>query len=132
MTPARGVGLLALVVLSCGCANVNGYTVRLTPKCADGLPPYLLTDSSCPPDGVCGYSCLPGRWLSRGQQMEDNMSDRKQEPSKPTHPIAEPEPDRDRPGVTPPIVEPDRDRPRPSNPIAEPEPGRPGPVPTPQ
>jgi len=36
--------------------------LRVVPHCADGLPPELLTDPACPPDSICGYSCLPGRW----------------------------------------------------------------------
>jgi hypothetical protein len=32
------------------------------PRCADGLPPRILVDPGCPPDGVCGYTCAPGRW----------------------------------------------------------------------
>ena len=50
--------LLALVVTSACWVRHP----RLFPPCADGLPEKLLLDVSCPPDGVCGYSCLPDRW----------------------------------------------------------------------
>lgn len=53
------LSLLAILVLG-GCATIR--RVYLFPKCADGLPPVILIDKACPPDGVCGVSCLPGRW----------------------------------------------------------------------
>jgi hypothetical protein len=51
---------LALLVLS-GCC-LRHVRLRIFPPCADGLPVKLLLDPACPPDGVCGYSCLPDRW----------------------------------------------------------------------
>lgn len=53
--------LVLLLVLAPSCAR-RAFTVRAFPKCADGLPIKVLTDPSCPPDGVCGYSCMPNRW----------------------------------------------------------------------
>jgi hypothetical protein len=49
-----------LVGLSLSCRTL-GHLHRF-PACADGLPVQVLIDAACPPDGVCGYSCLPGRW----------------------------------------------------------------------
>ena len=51
--------VLALLCVS-GCALHR--RVHVFPRCADGLPVELLLDPACPPDGVCGYSCLPNRW----------------------------------------------------------------------
>lgn len=48
------------LVLVSGCA-LKGR-VHVFPRCADGLPPEVLIDERCPPDGICGYSCLPDRW----------------------------------------------------------------------
>jgi len=56
----RLVVALALVGLA-GCA-IRRWDLRTFPRCADGLPVEILIDPACPPDGVCGYSCLPGRW----------------------------------------------------------------------
>lgn len=53
--------LLLLAVVSSGCA-IRGWNVHLTPKCHDGLPPLVFVDVGCPPDGICGYTCRPGRW----------------------------------------------------------------------
>lgn len=60
--------LLAALVLS-GC--VAPRTIRILPRCADGLPPRLLTDLACPPDSICGYSCCPGRWQAPGEAIDD-------------------------------------------------------------
>jgi len=38
------------------CVPVNGV-------CADGLPVQFVLDAACP-DGLCGWSCRPGRWRS--------------------------------------------------------------------
>ena len=53
------VGVLALGVGSC-------VTLRLRPPviCPDGLPVQVLQDPACRPDGICGYSCLPKRWVT--------------------------------------------------------------------
>lgn len=51
---------LVLCLLLGSCARIP--RVRIPPTCADGLPPQVLTDVACPPDSICGYSCLPGRW----------------------------------------------------------------------
>jgi hypothetical protein len=51
---------LILLLLFGGCALRR--RVHVFPRCADGLPPEILIDPACPPDGICGYSCLPGRW----------------------------------------------------------------------
>lgn len=55
-----GVAVLLLTV-SGGCAATTPRVV-LVPRCADGLPPRLLLDVRCPPNGICGYSCHPARW----------------------------------------------------------------------
>lgn len=46
-------------VLGCG---TGLRRVRVPPRCPDGLPPKILTHIACPPDSICGYSCMPGRW----------------------------------------------------------------------
>lgn len=54
---------LVLIVgcLASGCTAIRGR-IHVFPRCADGLPVQILTDPACPPDSICGYSCLPGRW----------------------------------------------------------------------
>jgi hypothetical protein len=52
--------IVLLAMLSVGCSH--RFHLHLFPKCADGLPVEVLIDPACPPDGICGYSCLPGRW----------------------------------------------------------------------
>ena len=54
------LALVCLVVLS-GCV-VRRWHLHAFPQCADGLPVEILIDPACPPNGICGYSCLPGRW----------------------------------------------------------------------
>jgi hypothetical protein len=61
MTAIRIVGL-AVAVASAGCGLGLRHNIYFPPKCSDGLPVRVLIDQSCPPDGVCGYSCLPNRW----------------------------------------------------------------------
>ena len=57
--------LLVVLLLTSGCAWRG--RVHVFPRCADGLPPLVLTHVACPPDGICGYSCVPYRWrLCRG------------------------------------------------------------------
>jgi hypothetical protein len=51
--------LALLLVLPVSCSTL-GHIRRV--KCADGLPVRILIDVGCPPDGVCGYTCAPGRW----------------------------------------------------------------------
>ena len=61
---ARPAGLLlvlALLLPACSLARL-----RIPVRCPDGLPPRLLTDIACPPDSICGYSCLPRRWEEAG------------------------------------------------------------------
>jgi len=53
--------LVVVFILLSGCVP-RPWNLRAFPKCADGLPIEILQDPACPPDGVCGYSCLPGRW----------------------------------------------------------------------
>lgn len=50
--------LLVIVISGCNAAK----RIHVFPKCPDGLPVKVLTDPRCPPDGICGYSCLPDRW----------------------------------------------------------------------
>lgn len=57
----RGLALLALLVVLSGCAG-RWRKIHIFPACADGLPVLVLTDPRCPPDGICGYSCVPDRW----------------------------------------------------------------------
>jgi hypothetical protein len=52
--------VLLLAALTSGC--VLHHRLHVFPACADGLPVQVLVDPACPPDGICGYSCLPGRW----------------------------------------------------------------------
>ena len=61
----RVVALLVLLALAPGCGP-RRWHLRLIPQCADGLPVEILTDPRCPPDGICGYSCLPDRWAVEG------------------------------------------------------------------
>jgi hypothetical protein len=55
------VALLLIVLTSSACVT-RRWHLHAFPRCADGLPVEILIDPACPPDGVCGYSCLPGRW----------------------------------------------------------------------
>jgi len=55
------LALLILVLVTASCVP-RPWNLRTFPRCADGLPVEILIDPACPPDGVCGYSCLPGRW----------------------------------------------------------------------
>ena len=57
----RRVVLLALTACTAANCAMRGR-LHLVPQCADGLPVQILTDPRCPPDGICGYSCLPDRW----------------------------------------------------------------------
>jgi hypothetical protein len=59
------VVLFVLVALP-GC-SVRPWNLRTFPSCSDGLPVKILIDKTCPPDGVCGYSCLPDRWVYSAQ-----------------------------------------------------------------
>lgn len=56
----------AFVVIAALVAPVSCATARMLrparPTCPDGLPVKILQDPACGPDGVCGYSCNPGRW----------------------------------------------------------------------
>jgi hypothetical protein len=51
---------LACALAAAGCAH--RWHLHVIPQCADGLPVQILTDARCPPDSICGYSCLPDRW----------------------------------------------------------------------
>jgi len=56
--------LLACLALGIGCGPVRlpgRVCAPLNGVCRDGLPVRLLVNPSCP-DGLCGFSCLPGRW----------------------------------------------------------------------
>jgi hypothetical protein len=50
--------VLLVLLLTPGCV-VRRWHLHAFPKCADGLPVEVLIDVACPPDGICGYSCLP-------------------------------------------------------------------------
>jgi hypothetical protein len=58
------VVVLALCVS--GCATVIRYSPlkhhHVFPSCADHLPVKVLINVECPPDGICGHTCEPGRW----------------------------------------------------------------------
>jgi len=64
---------LALLGLACAASSCVAATFHLkpmAPRCFDGLPPEILTDPRCPPDGICGYSCLPDRWDGKLLKVE--------------------------------------------------------------
>lgn len=67
MTLAASVLVLLLVPASCATRAVRRV------KCADGLPVRLLLDEACPPDGVCGYTCAPGRWRPAARDDHDTI-----------------------------------------------------------
>jgi len=56
------VWVVGVALASAGCGLGMRHNIYFPPKCSDGLPVRVLIDQSCPPDGVCGYSCLPNRW----------------------------------------------------------------------
>jgi hypothetical protein len=62
---SRRLLIVALVVgLTPACGLPFATAARMRPRfatCPDGEPVRLLIDRRCP-GGVCGYSCLPGRW----------------------------------------------------------------------
>jgi hypothetical protein len=68
--------LLAILGAATGCAahssmGINvGRPMPIQGVCSDGAPPRLLLHPSCAPEGVCGYSCLPGRWETREGEGE--------------------------------------------------------------
>jgi len=62
--------LAGILALAPACAPLaqnivaQGKAARMLPRfavCPDGEAIRLLIDRRCP-GGVCGYSCLPGRW----------------------------------------------------------------------
>jgi len=55
---------LVVIVTNLGCGYVLPR-VRVPPVCSDGLPVKVLIDPRCPPDGICGYTCDPDRWIIR-------------------------------------------------------------------
>jgi hypothetical protein len=57
--------VVVVVVVMSGC--VVRHRIHVFPRCADGLPVVILVDVGCPPDGVCGYTCRPGRWEKEGR-----------------------------------------------------------------
>lgn len=57
--------MLLVALLTSGCVSPKLLQLRLVPRCADGFPPQLLTDRRCPPDSLCGFSCLPDRWAAK-------------------------------------------------------------------
>ena len=62
MTNLHVLLVMLVGVVETGCAAPKLMGLKVTPRCADGLPPRLLIHEACPPDGICGYSCLPNRW----------------------------------------------------------------------
>ena len=63
MTTRRVAALLLGLLLQAGCAlNVTPMLTPGVPRvCTDGLPPKLFLGERCQ-NGVCGYTCEPGRW----------------------------------------------------------------------
>ena len=55
--------LVAIVISLSGCVGRSFPKVRMPPTCSDGLPVKVLIDPRCPPDGICGYTCDPDRWI---------------------------------------------------------------------
>jgi hypothetical protein len=56
--------LLASLLPGAGCSAVHRpFNITITPLCNDKLPVRMLIDQACPPDGVCGFTCAPGRWV---------------------------------------------------------------------
>lgn len=58
----RLIVLACVLLVSSSCAVSIRRLVIMPRRCADGLPPLILVDVACLPDGICGYSCVPGRW----------------------------------------------------------------------
>jgi hypothetical protein len=54
--------LLVAIVINSSCGYILPR-VRVPPTCSDGLPVKVLIDPRCPPDGICGYTCDPDRWI---------------------------------------------------------------------
>lgn len=64
------------IVLACSSEACGGELHRLASdvdhlrrmmhaiNCGDGAPVRVLTDARCP-DGICGISCAPDRWLPK-------------------------------------------------------------------
>lgn len=75
-----GLALVVALELSAGCSSVAhhiiadqralhellGVPADQVLQCFDREPVRILTDRRCP-GGVCGYSCLPGRWDPPGE-----------------------------------------------------------------
>jgi hypothetical protein len=60
------LSLLVAIVISLfgiSCTTRRFPKVRIPPTCSDGLPVKILIDPRCPPDGICGYTCDPDRWI---------------------------------------------------------------------
>lgn len=53
--------VLVLVLSTSGCVT-RRWHLHAFPRCSDKLPVKVLLHPACPPDGICGYSCLPDRW----------------------------------------------------------------------
>ena len=70
--------VLAVSLVLAGCSGALRARLLVPPPprvCPDGLPVRILTHESCL-HGICGYSCLPGRWaipsvdrLIEGEQL---------------------------------------------------------------
>jgi len=55
---------VAIVLLGCalGSMSCSLNVTPTTPKvCSDQAPPKLILNDQCK-DGVCGFTCEPGRW----------------------------------------------------------------------
>jgi hypothetical protein len=68
--------VLAAALVTTACASRGGVTLHLAPTnlmCADRIPARLFLDPRCP-NGVCGYTCAPGRWRDwLTQQLGDQQ-----------------------------------------------------------
>jgi len=66
MAPRVALALVLVLALGAGACGTRAllptHIVILVPRCPDGLPPRILVDQACPPNGICGFSCHPTRW----------------------------------------------------------------------
>ena len=60
--------VISLIHVACGGKLLR---VRVPPRCPDGLPVKVLIDPRCPPDGICGYTCDPDRWIIKDPNAKE-------------------------------------------------------------
>ena len=70
MTGPATIGIVLAALVTSHCSRIarnvieHNEATRMLPRfavCPDRQPIRLLINEHCP-GGVCGYSCLPGRW----------------------------------------------------------------------